>query len=337
MSQCQVAQTNAISQCPTAPDLQQDFSESQLATVLSQLGIQSCRTTSGAFINALPPVVAVASSTMGCEQVSVVAQKINKLTAMISCMIQKIVNCSYSGAKIDQLIDVDLSGSEVLCDLNLKQKATLAVVNVSDFSNQMKSEVTNKVEDVVKTMIEKFQESKSEFLSTPQGNKSFNIMNNNIQNIVNSASVSDVINNAITEVYINQTMKFKCNNCVIKGRMCTFDQEALATVAAQNAVSNMLSNILKNESVTEFTTQLKEYQKTEGTGPKLPDLFGGLGGIIAIVVVVILVFAGGFLIMGKNLANNAMKYAIPIGIAVTIIIVVIAVIAATKKKSFKKI
>jgi hypothetical protein len=305
--------------CPEVPTLPLAQVQTEANKILSAAGAQSCQTdasiqqfeaqmrASVGFASTAAGVKASNSntSTIGCDQLTVIANKYNKTVQNVACMLKTSKNVTRTTASgINNIIWESTNGDiDVECGeggLNFSQKMNLQIISKVSLSSQELTQIANEVNDVVKTVAEAVQDSKSGIGATPQGQKAISDTLTNINTIDQKNKIDETIKELVTSISGANTVTIRAKgNIKIRGNQCRIDQDMVLNMIADQVVNDAVSTSLSALSKTVSESESRVSQKGEALGAeslalKLADttvdslLILGIVGIIVLGVVVFL-------------------------------------------------
>ena len=237
------------------------------------------------------------SKTIGCEQITAIAQRNYQTAQKIKCIInQKQQNTNISAAAINN-INLSPGGNLIMeCGsggFKIRQGIKVKIINLQQFADETIQDITETVELAAKSNIKTLQDSKVGFGATPQGQK---VLQETFSKI-DSKDIKAQVQQAIVES--NTTVDAKNNlnispggNYYLSGSQCIIDQEISLDVLAQTIINTVMKNTFTEffKSSTEATSESTQKGVAEG----MPDIFKSIGmiigGIVALVVVIIILY-----------------------------------------------
>jgi hypothetical protein len=217
-------------------------------------------------------------------------QMIESTTSIVSNAMTEIattVNSSTSSyTAATQEMPIRIKGLRMTnSSITFNQKADLAVTTMLESSNQLSTDLTNKLKATLKeTMINELTQA-NEGLNLGQLNISnsqqstSSYIENNVENIIKTA-----INNSVSQTTDGrQYMPVDVENVIMKGSSIVFNQEMQIKAIAKNVSTNIVKNVIKNALTADVTKDLTN--KTEQLNKGL-DIFA-IFGLIAVVIVIV--------------------------------------------------
>jgi hypothetical protein len=309
--------------CPEVPTLPLAQIQTEASKVLEAAGAQSCQTDASIqqFEAQMRASIGIAStsagvkasnsqtSTIGCEQLTVIANKYNKTVQNVACILKTSKNVTRTTASginnivwesTDGDIDVDCGAG----GLNFSQKMNLQIISKVSLSSNELTQIANEVNDVVKTVAETVQDSKSGIGATPQGQKAIADTLTNINTIDQKNKIDETIKELVTSISGSNTVVIKAKgNIKIRGNQCRVDQDMVLNMIADQVVNDAVTNSLSALSKTVAESESRVSQKGEAAGAE--SLALNLGDVsvnpwIVLGVVAIIAFAGYMFLSSKT-------------------------------------
>ena len=310
-------------QCPPVPTLPLAGVATEANKILEAAGAQACRT--DASIQQFEAQFKVQSllggaaggvkasnsntSAIGCEQLTVIANKYNKTVQNVACMLKTSKNVTRTTASgINSIVFESTNGDiDIDCGdggLEFAQKMKLDIFSMINLSSEEVTTIANEVNDIVKNVAEAVQENKTGIGATPEGQKVINDTLTNINTIDQKNKIDEQIKELNTSVSGTNSVLIKAKgNIKIRGKQCKVSQDMVIQMVADQLVNDAVTNSLSALSETVVENEAKVAQKAESKGAeelalKLPDVDGpGVFAyimiiIIAIVLIIALYFLG---------------------------------------------
>jgi len=238
------------------------------------------------------------SNTLGCEQISAIAQRNYQTAQKIKCIInQKQQNTNVSAAAINNINFESTDGGIYLnCGdqgLKIKQGIRLKIVNTQQFSDETIQDITETVELAAKQNIKQLQESKVGFGATPQGQKVLQETFNKIDSKDIKAQVQQAVVESNTTIDAKNNVQIKSKKDInISGKECDINQDISLDILAQTIINSVMKNTFTEFFKASSEATSESTQKSEAEG--MPDLFKSIGmiigGIVALIVVLIIIY-----------------------------------------------
>ncbi len=293
--------------------------EDNIPNILRAMGIQSCKNVAGGGGDIFCGCGFGFSVNIGCEQISVISEKFLQTTNIITCILNTVKNTVETSAISENDIKLTINGN-MDCDkgvnFNFNQTSYIDLVSINQVDNNIKNDIVNQIKDFIQETMKSIQDSKTDFLSTPGGQKSIqdalNSITKNMDTYINNNVVTELLTKASGENKIELVI-----NGNVKGSSCNlnFNQQSVIVLTSQNLISTVLTNAVKNDDFTKFLSDMSNYQKSEASG------LGNILGSAAIIIILMIV--GGLVLFGGGSVSSIMKYIIPITIIAAIIVAVI--------------
>lgn len=308
------------------PPTEAEF-QNAAAYLAQSAGITTCKTTSkgaqasyGAEFNASAwgasaggSVNASASTwnntSSGCEQSSVAATQIHQAQKAVACILNNSSATTSKNTRVINSIVVKADRDIKIPNLVINQTIKYKQVDLSQLSNQQKSEIASAVQMAADSCFKAAQSSFSGVGATPQGQKALSEVQQQLTNENFQKTVNDTITSIKTDTDI-------ANNVVIQaGRDLIIDNlditqdllvDITSTSIVQNSITSALSSIaaLTSKASTDITQTAKNLGAEElGTqaGKAMVELGKarvnaqamGMYGPLGLIVVVLLVMGLG--------------------------------------------
>jgi hypothetical protein len=316
--------------CPEVPTLPLAQVSTEANKILEAAGAQACETSASiqqfeAQFKAQSLLGGVAggvkasnsnTSAIGCEQLTVIANKYNKTVQNVACMLKTSKNVTRTTATgINSIVweaggDMDIDCGEK--GLNFNQKMKLNIISKINLSNQELTQIANEVNDVVKNVAEAVQESKSGIGATPQGQKAISDTMTNINIVDQKNKIDEQIKELNTSVSGSNTVVIKAGgNVKIRGKGCNVSQDMVIDMVADQLVNDAVTTSLSSLSKTVAETETKLAQKAENKGAeelalKLPDVDGPGAMAYIMIIIIAIVLIGALYMLGSKLGAKAL-------------------------------
>jgi hypothetical protein len=228
---------------------------------------------------------------IGCEQMTAIAQSFNSTQQNIACILTQTQNKQTTTLDSTQIMKLTCDGDMDVSDVSQTMNATL----VSEFtlSNEEINNISNQLKNSSNQAADILSESKSGFAATPQGQKIAMDIRTNINNIDFNQNIRQKLNEFNTMASAKQYMELTGHkNCNFKN----LSQNMQISVLAKAMTNDVITNVFKN--VTENINQQdsKAVVKSENAG-KPPEPNKSEDSTLLYVVIGILAFFG-VLILG---------------------------------------
>jgi len=317
-------------QCPPVPTLPANQLATEAKTILEAAGAQACHTEasiqqaeaqfsgSSVFGSISGGVKASNSDTsaIGCEQLAVIANKYNKAVQNVACILKTSKHITTTTVKGVNNINFESTdgGVTINCGkegLDFKQKMNLKVISNINLSNEELTQITNDINDVVKTTVQAVQDSTSGIGATPQGNKAISDTITNINSIDQKNKIDEKIKEVINNISGTNSLTVKGKESVlVEGKNCKISQEMVIELVAnqivKESVSDSLSSISKTVSETESSVSQKSVNKgAEELALKIKDTSVSPMAYVMIAIIAI-VLIGALYMLGSKLGAKAL-------------------------------
>jgi len=238
------------------------------------------------------------SSTIGCEQITAIAQRNYQTAQKIKCIInQKEQNTNISAAAINNINFESTDGGIYMnCGvrgLDIKQGIKIKMVNTQQFSDETIQDITENVELAAKQNIKTLQDSKVGFGATPQGQKVLQETFSKIDSKDIKAQVQQALVDSNTTVDAKNNVQIKSKKDInISGSQCMIDQNISLDILAQTIINSVMKNTF--EEFFKSSTDASADSTQMGVAEGMPDIFKSIGmiigGIVALIVVLIILY-----------------------------------------------
>lgn len=244
-----------MSSCPPVPPLPIKDKVNDAADIAKAMGMRSCETSQMSatahaeldvpFASAEIEMTANKSSTIGCEQLTVLADKINKSQNDIQCLIKKTSsNVTKKVSGINSIVFDARDTLDIKCgeSLKIKQGITIDMVDISQITVSTKQEIAKVTKDVVDIVGKTLMDSKTGLGATPQGQKTIQqtVSGNDKQDYF--SQVSETLNNIDLQTQGGNTILFQAKNIYLSGKSCDIDQSIILKIISTTIIMDALSN-----------------------------------------------------------------------------------------------
>lgn len=310
--------------CLPVPDIPPDQIESKAASgitqVLKALGVESCKTAQLGAVSLLPPAFIGGTSSVGCEQIAVMANAVETHMQQTACVINKQNITGTTVLNANNKVTLIIGRGSEVCNINIRQDITGDVKASNSFSTQAKTDISNIMKDMVSQIGKVVQDEKIGYLGVPPSQKSIQDFTSYLSQNSTASSINDWTQAALTKIQATNTVEIRVDPYVTIGYLnsvctggITIDQNVLASLQAQNVVDSVLTNIFSSNEGAAYKSELSAALKGESSGAD--SLISAFSGIFVFVIIAII---GGIIIFGKGIIQSAMRYIIPILIAIAI-------------------
>jgi hypothetical protein len=293
--------------CPPAPAPTPEELGSSAAKICQDMGIQSCSTSAfsahaevDAFLASASLTVS-GSSTVGCEQVQIMANSYHQSQQKITCVIKQTSTDNSTSVSGINKIKIN-AGKDFIpeCNLEIDQKLKITLVSLAQMSQEQKNEIANAVKTTTNDIINSLQDSKSGFGATPQGQKYISDSKTSIDNIDFTENVTQTINKITTNVEGGNIIEINAGgNIILRGKDCKITQDSVIEVMATSILSDSLTNIFS--SMTEMTKKTETTIQQKAVNEGVPDPTSGKAlKYVAIAIVLIVLLGGGAWVLSKQ-------------------------------------
>lgn len=324
--------------CPPPPPLSEDQAASESANLLKAAGIRSCETSQMSmtaeahikvpYANAGMSMTANSSSTIGCEQVSVITEKYRKAINNTTCLLKEQTNSTKNTMtginsikfKAGRDLEIDCSTANPNGDgLNINQNMQLDMVSTVQLKQEQVEQIQNACKDVVTSALESAKESKTGLGATPQGQKTIIDKITDIQQNDYKASINKSINEVSNKMNgSNEILLETGRDLRISGSRCKFEQDMVLKMIASSVVDSTLSDMMGSLSDTINDTVVKDKQTSDNKGAddlakavKTDDSMDKNTMYAVIAVAVVLVVGGIIGLVMMNKKDDQPQYAQP--------------------------
>jgi hypothetical protein len=195
----------------------------------------------------------------------------------------------------------------IACKLNITQTGKIQTKSIQNIDAKTTTDLINTVTDKLDNKLKNDQKVKNGFLSSlgmpSDGPQSLNASMNNIRDILHSKLTSDIINNIITKVNLNQTQKsdnLEIDPCGIGGnlsnslkkdlieqcpesiRTVNISQDISIQVVSEqvtNTIMDLIQQTASSSSVSNNLTQVQDV-KNSGVDDVFKSIFSGFGSLL---------------------------------------------------------
>jgi hypothetical protein len=218
---------------------------------------------------------------------------VDSLTSIVNKVTTKYVNENSNKVNSEQKMYIDMSGSNIYCDISATQ---LSDVNISILSTN-KNDAEVKMSNDIMAQITAALESKSDqsISGLNLGQMAVSIQDQEIQQQIRSMvsnSVDSTIKNVLsTQTDISQGIYFKATNSNILSDVCDFSQNNMIKMFSQQAAQNMVTSAIDNKLVTVVDDTVVAENKQSLTGVSLLGLIGGgVFGFIGLILILYIIY-----------------------------------------------
>ena len=292
----------------TTPLLTKEELDASLPGILAQLNIKSCTRSSGAIVNAIPPMGGYVSNDSGCEQVTALASKLLLNTRIQMCMLSSISQRTNNTVDIRNRIRVELGeGSRMLCgDLIISNDVDLEVLDKVSLSANMVSVMSAELLQTIKEAFELVQTQETGFMATAAGQRAIAEAISGINTDLNLSQISAVITDVYRQVFNqNEIIIMLGRNSEMSGSRCVLENKTVLKQATEAIVASAISATMDIKSVLDYFKELGSYQQNKNTGLQF-----NIGGMLALIIGGIMIFVLAllfiFLKYGSGLVTKVM-------------------------------
>jgi len=284
--------------CPDPPVPNKDQLKSATAEMMKSMNLQSCKTdnehmhadveVSTAFgAGASASFDVNRTSTIGCEQINVLANQYYQTTQNVACVLNKSSSSSSAAVKNTNSITIkagvgciQTAGNKcpsLKMSCNVAQKMAVKQISQIDMTEDQANSVANAVKSFSNQVAKVTTDATTGLGATPQGSKAASEMQTKIDNSDYNAQIKDSVK-SISSTMDNQ------NNLVIDssgdmelfGDQCKFDQDMIVDLAASTTMKDALKTTVSSsmESINQQDQELKA--KAVSTGVEATVGFKGL-------------------------------------------------------------
>lgn len=297
---------------PTPKEIQDN-----LPNILAMMGIQSCKQISGGAASIECLCAAAFTGNVGCEQISVISEQYLKTSNIVSCILNSVKNGVTNEVTSQNTFTLEVGKGalvELEGNIDVTQTSIIDFYNVNQINNEVKNNIVTELQNMIQETLKSIQDSKTEWLSTPEAQKQITKLTNDIKNNVDTKITNKVVSDILTTVKSGNNITIKVDG-VLRAKDMTFNQKSVLSITVQNLVSTALKNFVQNTDITKLLTDMQNSQKSVAKGPDL-----AIAGIMALLV---LLAVGGFVIFGGGTVIKLMNYIIPIFIVVALVVGII--------------
>lgn len=245
----------------------------------------------------------------GCDdkQTSTMIQNAHTARNILSCMMNQVVNCSSTEliAKNTQIVKGDVVIGEGCLNFDMSQDITAKMISESSFTAEVRKLMQSTLKDMVDNNMDALNSSTEGFLSSVEGQRSLQLLNNKKELQMNDEQYNSLVNNTITNLIV-------ANNRIIEGDLiCNaadvdLSQKINADLFATSAVSNTLSQMFELDDQTEIFNKMKQENIRVAKG--LDDLVSAIFSGLWMIILFIIVLVGGALIMFSGVLTGGSGY-----------------------------
>jgi len=197
------------------------------------------------------------TSTLGCEQLFINANKFAASNKRITCMLSKMTNAITSTTSAVNSIVFDVGKDFVGQNITFNQSINVKIIDVKQLDNIQKAEIASEVKTATLTAVDAVQKSKSGLAATPQGSKICIETKNKIENESLTNIVDETINEIDSVTQVGNTIVFKvAGNMTVKGDL-KIDQDIILDITATQILSSSV-----DKALSEFVSNLSEVKTT---------------------------------------------------------------------------
>jgi hypothetical protein len=269
------------------PESGTEQSNNAIKGILKMTGASKCTTAGGSELFG----VFKASFSSGCDSMSAAASSYNSSSQHISCIINKSSSKTTQTVTSSQMIKVSIGPNAVLANgLTIDEKTNATMINTTSITAKNKSDISTSLQNTATEAFKNIQENNTDFMATPQGSKSLQLVLRDIKDVSFNENVSKAVIKVMMKYDGKQVIDVEIGSGVLIGGPVTISQNMIIKLASAE-IMNTASTVLDTmKSVQDFRDLFSNFQKNKNKGPKslFGQLFGGgLGGILTIVAVVI--------------------------------------------------
>jgi len=306
-----------------------------MGSLLKASEIESCKTGTVVGIGLLPVFAAGGSFQIGCEQIAALSLAMDASQRVQQCAVKNFSNSTSTTAVSNLVINVEILGTFIArnCTVEFTQTSDLNITVVNQLSNDIKEAMNAEVKSSLEGFLENLQnEDKKGLFATSSGQKVFQTMTQNVQNILEQETYTNVVNDTLTSFTQSGLQTFKVG---AEGTMEFFNdykgdglqpcfkvtQTFAMNAVAQNIITNTYALVFDAQALADLKAALKALQDSKSDSGFTFPSFGFL--LIAVVVGIIIIS----LLFSKK-QNNETKQPQPVltGSAARILGIVLMVV-----------
>ncbi len=218
---------------------------------------------------------------------------VDSLTSIVNKVTTSYINENSSKVSSDQKMYIDMSGSNIYCDIKSTQISDVNISILSTNKNDAEVKMSNDImAQITAALTNKSDQSIS---GLNLGQMAVNIQDQNIQQQIRSVvsnSVDSAIKNVLsTQTDISQGIYYKATNSNILNDVCDFSQSGMITMFAQQAAQNMVTSAIDNKIITVVDDTATAENKQALTGVSLLGLIGGGAfGFIGLLLILYIIY-----------------------------------------------
>lgn len=301
------------------PDFSKAPTEKELDSIMRLLNIQSCKSAAGGGVSLLPPIIGGATLQEGCETIQVVNASYQACMQAVQCVINQMKNCDNKDLIQLNTIYIEIGkGAKIKGDINARQVNGMKLVSANQFTNNVKTHLSQTMASEMKSMFEQFSKMKTGYLGTPQGQKQISNINKQITQNVLQEQINSSINNSIINISQKNKYTLILNSQAEYDGIQNITQENILNLLASNIVGNSFSSVFDSSLISKFFDEFKQHGEQDNAG--IGELALG-GGLLFLVLII-----GGFLMFGNTFVNNIIKYVVPLALITLLIMTVVFIL-----------
>lgn len=218
---------------------------------------------------------------------------LDSLTSIVNNVTTTYVNDNSNKVNSDQKMYIDMSNSNIYCDISGNQISDVNFSVISTNKNEASTTMTNNILAQITTALESKSDQSISGLNL--GQAALNIQDQNIKQkiytMVNNSVNSTIKNVFSNEAGANQGMYIKIVGANVFGSKCEFSQANLIKMFSQQTAENMVQNAIDNKLVTVVDDTAVAENKQTLTGVSLLGLIGGGAfGLIGLMIIIYIIY-----------------------------------------------
>ena len=287
-------------------DIGNSDNSAALASLLAAAGVTTCGTGSGAIGGLFPPFGGIATVSVGCEQVSALAQSLDASQRVFQCSMFKLSQVTETVAKTELTINVTLGEGFTAqnCEFVFEQVSGMKVATYSQLDSEVKKSMNAEVMASAEGFLKNVQDEKKKGLfGGSEGQKAFQLVEQSITNYINNTSITDVVQRSLTKyentgtinietkpdvaiIWIAQSQQQPYPSCM------RVTQNFMMQAVSQSIFTNMLNEMFDADAKAALKSIMENSQsRTSDTGFGLPGFGSFLIILLIIIIVVPLIFS----------------------------------------------
>lgn len=216
------------------------------------------------------------SASIGCEQISIIANEMNQATDTVSCILSNSSASSELTVNAQNAIRIEANGegSEIKIDcgeqgLNINQSINIKIIKLDELSEDEQNDIATAVDTAVQQSAKGVQDSLQGRLAMPPSQKQILEQCTKIQNSSYKIQAKENIKKISLNVNAKNDITIIANGgakIFISGKQCNFNQNIMLDIVAQSIVQNTLKTAFSDTFRTAATMDAETKQKGEVKG-----------------------------------------------------------------------